>query len=108
MLTVETNISSYTIPSRGFEKPGNRSPEGNCQAIQAAFSKHPQKIFSRYLHHVYGDDLKCRCIGENGDLVPLCIPEKLFDISKEVSADALSVFWSENKWQLYGKDLSEL
>jgi hypothetical protein len=43
-------------------------------------------IFSR---PIYGPDLKCHCIGEKGDLVPLCIPEKLFDISKEVSADAL-------------------
>ncbi|KAN0074798.1 hypothetical protein V8E54_007409 [Elaphomyces granulatus] len=63
-------------------------------------------IFSR---PIYGVDLKGHCIGENSDLVPLCIPEKkLFDISKEVSADALSVFWSKNKFRLRGKDLGEL
>jgi hypothetical protein len=62
-------------------------------------------VFSRDLQ---GYDLKYRCIDENGDLVPSYIPQKLFDISREVSADVLSVFWSENKFCLHDEGLSKL
>ncbi|KAN0078563.1 hypothetical protein V8E54_005076 [Elaphomyces granulatus] len=61
-------------------------------------------VFSRDLS---GCDLKYRCIGDD-QLVPSCIPQKLFHISRAVSADVLSVFWSENKFCLREEDLSKL
>jgi hypothetical protein len=36
------------------------------------------------------------------------IPKQLFRISREVSDDVLSVFWSENKFSLHGAGVDEL
>jgi hypothetical protein len=47
-------------------------------------------------------------VDKSGGLVPYCIPQELFYTSEEVSEDALSVFWSENVFNLNGADLYQL
>ena len=47
-------------------------------------------------------------VDKSGGLVPQCIPQELFYTSEEVSEDALSVFWSENVFNLNGADLYQL
>jgi hypothetical protein len=44
----------------------------------------------------------------NGHRVPKSIPKQLFHISREISTDVLSVFWSENRFCLNDARLVEL
>ena len=45
------------------------------------------------------------CRNENGDLVPIYIPEKLIHTSNELSDDVWKAYWSENKFGLGDSDI---